>query len=233
MSNIQNETQTETTQKPSSRHKSKYLEEIFTNGFSVEIIAWAAAFVLAILGLSRVAPTYLAAITTIVVSAALFLKAGGIAGHFRKLSAETGGTFGAEAELGVGMSAEYVAGIAGLVLGVLAVVEILPTDVISCAVIIFGTALVLSSGKTYRFGKLHIIPKGNLGDRIVKTIGKNSVGLEIMVGVAAIVLGILALAGESAIILVLVSLLSIAAVELVTSITANQRMAMSTMSPTS
>ncbi|HEY5312596.1 MAG TPA: hypothetical protein VIK18_08750, partial [Pirellulales bacterium] len=144
----------------------------------VEAAVGLAGVVLAILGLVGVAPPYMAAIATLAIGAALAFQ--GAAWHAR-----TGGTT---------VSAEFTAGLAGIVLGILAILGIEPAILIPVAVLVFGAGLLLSSGSTMNFGS--------------ETALTGS-GSHVLCGIAGIVLGIIALISTAALTLSLVALLAL------------------------
>lgn len=185
-------------------------------GFSADAITSAAAVVLAILGLASVVPTYTLPIATILLGAALIAKGGSVASRFQQLVFETDGR-GAEMEMGGGMSAELLAGAAGIVLGILALINIAPVTLTAVAVIAFGGALLLGGGETYRLSHLHW-PRHHEDERALQAArmtAESAAGGESLVGIAAVVLGILALTGVNPVVLVFVAVLCLGGAELV------------------
>lgn len=195
-------------------------------GFSIEATAGAAALVLAILGLANVAPVYMTAIATIAVGAALLFKGGSVAARFRQLRYETGGGTEATAELAGGMSAEIAGGAAGVTLGVLALLGIVPGTLIASAVIVFGGTLLLSAAETYRIGHLRgFAPASPSTHEITFQTVQASSGTDALVGTASVVLGILALTGTAPETLVLVALLSVGGAALFSGLAVTSRVA--------
>lgn len=185
-------------------------------GFSAEAATSVAAVVVAILGLAGVATTYMLPIAMILLGAALLVKGSSVASRFQQLVFETGGRE-AETELGGGMSAELLAGAAGIVLGILALIGIVPVTLSAIAVIVFGAALLLGGGETYRLNQLHW-PRQYWDDRTLHTArvsAESAAGGESLVGIAAVVLGILALVGINPVVLVFVAVLCLGGAELV------------------
>lgn len=209
---------------PEAEQEAKRSAEIVTAGFSAEAVTAAGAVVLVILSLSGVFPLYLGAIATMAIGAALLMKAGSIASRFSRLAYETGDTPGATIELGAGMSTELVAGAAGVALGVLAVIGLAQVTLLAVATIVFGGALLLGGGETYRVSQLIHRHQGGSLEHTLRAMAKSSAGAETLVGVGAMVLGILALVGIEPLILVLVALLSISGAQLLTGLTESGRM---------
>lgn len=197
-------------------------------GFSADAATSAAAVVLAILGLASIAPSYMLPIAIILLGAALLLKGGSVASRFQELSYETGPGREAEMELGSGMSAEVLAGGAGIVLGILALINIVPVTLAAVAVIAFGGALLLGGGETHRLSRLHW-PRQHWDERSVHTArmtAESAAGGESLVGIAAVVLGILALTGVNPVVLVFVAVLCLGGVELVSGFASSTFMAL-------
>jgi hypothetical protein len=98
-----------------------------------EAIAGVGAVVLAILGLTHILPRYMAAIGTIVVGAAL-LEGRALGTRSRRVTAALRGQ----------PSAEVIAGAAGVVLGVLALLGMSELVLLPVGVIVFGASLLIA-----------------------------------------------------------------------------------------
>jgi hypothetical protein len=160
----------------------------------IEAVAGVAAVVLAIVGLAGVFPVYLAAIPTIVIGAGLLFEGGALAAGFEDVLKESG-----EPEHGMSMaegtSVEFQGGVAGVVLGILALIHIVPMVLMAVAAIAFGATLVMGSAATARIRRLAFM--GHRVHHMVRRVASESVsaaaGGQTLVGLAAIVLGILGL----------------------------------------
>jgi len=105
-------------------------------------------------------------------------------------------------ELGVGsLSAVFLVGAAGVVLGILALLGIASSVMTSAAIIAYGGALLLSSNSVRQLYLLRsaMIPsvtsqRGG-GEIIAGQMASGSAGIQLLAGLAAIVLGILAVSG--------------------------------------
>ncbi|HVT29365.1 MAG TPA: hypothetical protein VHE81_15220, partial [Lacipirellulaceae bacterium] len=137
---------------------------------------------------------------------AMLFKSGGVASRFFYLVRETGGGTRSRTELGSGMSAEMLAGFAGVALGILALVGLVPMTLCTVAVIAFGGALLLGGGETYRVSHLGRYPE-DTAEYAARLSAESAAGGETLVGIAAIVLGILALIGFQPALLTLIGLL--------------------------
>jgi hypothetical protein len=164
-------------------------------GAVAEAVAGVAAVVLAILGLASIETVWMVPIATIAVGAALAFEGAGISARFYETSTSR--------EPEVSMSAEFAAGAAGIVLGVLALCHLAPMTLSAIAVLVYGAALLLGTSGFTRESE------GARGTSAAS-------GTHVLCGLAASVLGILALCGINPVTLTLVGLL-IAAVSLVLS----------------
>jgi hypothetical protein len=177
-------------------------------GGFVDALGGIATIVLAIIGLSGVKPEILVSISTIVFGAALLIQGGAMLSEFAAIES----TPEANAAGGGGLSSLFLVGIAGVVLGVLALLGIYATVLTSVAVIAFGAALVISSSSVW-----HLLTAQSVAMRfqsrspmvrlVASEIAVGSAGLQAMTGLAVIVLGILAVAGVFTTPLTLIALL--------------------------
>lgn len=159
-----------------------------TEGLLGRAIGAVALIVLAIAGLAGAWSTPIAAIATIVFGATFLVE---------------GGYFSRTQGRGELAGTEFLGGLTGVILGVLALLGIAPPTLLAAAVIVFGAALLF----------------GHLAD--------GAFGSYSLVAIGAIVLGVLAVVGLSAITLVLVALLALGAMELFTGLETGLQMAAS------
>lgn len=189
-----------------------------------QAIASIATVVLTILGLAHVVPNFLVAIATITFGAALLLYGAAMLADYARLSRQVNAAATTIAS-GGGLSAVLLAGAAGVVLGILALLGISTTELTAIAVIAFGSALMLSSNSALR---MHFFKLGSLrpdertqqvaGEMLAGELLSSSAGTYGLVGLAAIVLGILALAGFAPVVLILIALLALGGVTVVNGI---------------
>src|SRR5262249_52568536 len=118
-----------------------------------EAVGAVGVIVLAILGLAGVMPVGMMTIGTIVLGAAILLQAGAIGARYQRLLQDATGAEGRDghAEVTGGLSADSVAGIAGIVLGILALLGIAPVPLCAAALIAYGCAMMLGSAVVARF----------------------------------------------------------------------------------
>jgi hypothetical protein len=193
----------------------KYSMEVVAGGSAAEAIGGTAAVVLAILGLAGLLPAEMARVATIVVGAALLFEGGSLVSRFSKVLSETDGEILGTAEIGGGVTVELVGGLAGVVLGILALMGVVPMTLMSVAVIVFGAALLLATGTTSRLNALTYQGAGSQQTQTHHQLAREAVaaasGVQLLLGLGAITLGILALVGITPITLVLVGFLSVGA----------------------
>jgi hypothetical protein len=216
------------------------LQEAATYGGLADAIGGVATIVLAIIALSGINQPVLAAIATIVFGAALLIQGGTMLTEYTKLVFPSGTVEPAEEGVGgAGLSALFLVGSAGIVLGVLSLVGIVPETLTAVAVIAFGGALLLSSNSVWHLYRAkqasHAIGAARTlsGSEILAgQMASGSAAVQCLSGIAAIVLGILAVTGIKPEILTLVGLLVLGATVLLTGTTLSGA-AMSFMEPVS
>lgn len=187
-------------------------EKAVASGSTAIMLSGIAAVVLVILSFIGVLRTPLAAIATIAIGLGLLLQ--GLAltrrqDEIRQQLAATGDTKAAGA-VDTGMTAEFIAGIIGIALGILALFGVAPISLMAIAAIVFGIALIMGGPLTTRLDELNessarIEGVSLEGDpKVVRTAS----GLEVLVGIAAVILGVLTLLGiANGLFLTLVALL--------------------------
>jgi hypothetical protein len=173
-----------------------------------------AAVVLSILGLARIYPFFMVSIATIAVGAVLLFKALAIAAEYPKFLSPTT----ARAEFSTGVSAELLAGGAGIILGILAILGIEFQPLTAIAVIVFGAGLIFGTSvvKNLNTLKSQAVGAETITQRVSEEVISSTMGTQAFVGVGAVILGILSLIGLQPVILTLVALLAIGATSLLT-----------------
>jgi hypothetical protein len=182
--------------------------EAATYGGFVDALGGIAAIVLAIIGLAGVHPEVLVSIATIVFAAALLIQGGAMLSEFAlDMSPE-----GSSAASGGGVSALFLVGVAGIVLGVLALLGVHAAMLTSVALIAFGAALAVSSSSVW-----HLLTSRSMATQfqgrapmlraIASEVAAGSAVMQGAGGLAVIVLGILAVCGVFTVPLTLIGLL--------------------------
>ena len=171
----------------------------------------AAAGVLAIIALAGILPIGLMPIAVIGIGVSLVFEGGAVGARFSRLLAASGERAAGHTELSGGVTAEFMAGAAGIVMGVLALVGIAPLELSSAAVVLYGGALLLGSGIMSRLHYFEIT-SGQTNENVLQ-LARDAVavsaGAQILAGLGAATLGILALAGINPMNLTLTGLLSL------------------------
>ena len=191
-----------------ARREDQTTAKVIATGTLAEGIAGAGAMVLAILGLVGILPLLMLYVATIAVGAALLFEGGAVSGRVATMLGSENRSRAELAEIGTGMSAEFLAGVAGVVLGVLALLGIAPITLVSIAAIVYGGALVLGSSATARINSLTFNRyEGSTARAAAQEAIVAASGVQILVGIGAIVLGIMSLIGILPLTLLLVSML--------------------------
>lgn len=178
-------------------------------GGFVDALGGIAAIVLAVIGLSGVKPDILVSIATVVFGAALLIQGGAMLTEYAKVevmpeaSASTSGG---------GLSSLFLVGVAGIVLGVLALLGVHAPILTSVAAIAFGAALLISSSAvwqllTSRSVAARFESRAPMLRIVASEVAAGSVGVQAMAGLAVIVLGILAVSGIFTVNLTLIAFL--------------------------
>ena len=178
-----------------------------------QAVGGAAAMVLGVLGLVGLDPPLLASVAAIAAGVALFVGGGLIASRYNRLVLAYE-TRHQRREIVGGLGMEAFAGIAGVVLGILALLSIDALTLLAVAAIVLGAGLVMSAASMTRLEQL--LRREELIDehRVAQETMYVASGSEVFVGFGVIALGILALAGVAPLTLSLIAMLSVGAVVL-------------------
>jgi hypothetical protein len=168
-----------------------------------------ATIALAIIGLAGVFADIVAPVATIVIGAVLLME-GVLAGAaVRRLSSQ--GVSARQTGMGSGVTAGFFGGLAGIVLGILALFRTAPgasPDILlAVAVLVYGAALLIGGGTIVR--TLQFQNQTTAQDMSGATIATGSGSM--LIGLATVVLGILAIIGLVPMTLILIGLLSLGA----------------------
>ncbi len=195
-------------------------------GSLAEGLAGGAAIALSIIALARIYPEVLGPIAAIAIGAAFVLEGGSIAVRLSELLEETGTARMQGTDFGVGLTAEALGGITGMVLGILALLNLAPLTLLAITSIVYGATLISSSRVVSRLNNLVLeySDQHPLAREISKQAVTAAADVQILLGLAAVVLGILGLMNVSTLILSTVAMLSIGVASLVTSAAVTGRM---------
>jgi len=203
-----------------SSAQSRYAETAAYGGL-VDAVGGIATIVLAIVGLTSFDPQGMAGIAAIVFGAALLVQGGTILSEYAHVMLPSGNLVEPDALRGEGLTALLMAGAGGIVLGVLALLNIASTQLTSVAVIAFGSALLLSSGSVRQ---LYLLENQTLQSGTFRSLSKllagqmaaGSAGVQLLAGLAAAILGILAVSGHRPLLMTLTGLLVLGVTVLLT-----------------
>ncbi len=185
-------------------------------GGMMDAIGGIATAVLAIIGLAGWRPELLAGVATIVFGAALLIQGGTLLSEFAQAFTPAGALQTAsDAFGGDGLAAMFPVGIAGIVLGILALLGVASYALTSVSVIAFGAALMLSAQSVRRLYRMQAdLRRVSVGSYSVREflageMASGSAGIQFLTGLAALVLGIIAvvMTGSGNELLTLVALL--------------------------
>lgn len=158
----------------------------------MEAIVAIAIIALSIVGLAGINPLMMAAIATIIAGAAILLE-GGVVEKAATMASDS-----AVASSSAGFSASFIGAVAGIILGVLALMNVATLTLLSVAVLVFGVTFLLSGSSLSERPSFAAATDGFL-----------------LFGLSVSILGLLAVIGISSAPLVLVGLLLLGAVSLI------------------
>ena len=194
-------------------------------GGAMDAIGGIATAVLAIIGLAGWRPELLAGVATIVFGAALLIQGGALLSEYAQVFTPAGALQTAsDAVGGDGLAAMFPVGIAGIVLGILALLGIASYALTSISVIAFGAALMLSAQSVRRLYKLQseaqVASAVSYSTRefLAGEMAAGAAGIQFVAGLAALVLGIIAVVMTATVrneVLTLVALLIVGATNII------------------
>jgi hypothetical protein len=183
-----------------------------TYGGLADAIGGLATIVLAIVALAGVHPDIILPISVIVFGAALLIQGGTLVSEYESIISPTGTASVSPEQFSLGgLSTLFLVGVAGIVLGILALLGIAAPTLTAISVIAFGAALLLSSNAVRHLSTLQAAsaaesPRGG-AELLADEMASGSSSVQMLAGLAAIVLGVLAVAGVNQNILTLAALI--------------------------
>lgn len=193
--------------------------EVEPFGLLTEGAAGIAVIVLAIVALAGVSAVLLASIAAIVIGVGLTVQAFNSAAEEVRIVAPRTGVGPQDTTLGGEVMVDCMCGLAGIALGILALVGINAVHLLPAALIVFGGSLLLS-GFINMWPRTMPIASSGAEPQIVAYRGAPATGgVEVLTGLAAIVLGILAVIMAPSWVLLLVGFLVVGAALLMVSAT--------------
>ena len=152
--------------------------------------------VLGILALARVEPVLLNSIAVIVAGIALVVEGAMLSARYSKALAMVVPENINAMELSGSTSSSLLAGLAGIVLGILAILGIATAELIGVALILFGTAVLFDYVARAHLRAMRMVTSASPGDsaRIAMSAASTTNTAGVLTAVGLITLGILALA---------------------------------------
>jgi hypothetical protein len=163
-------------------------------GSWVEIVVAAAAIAIAGVGLAGHHAFEMAAIATVAIGTALLVHGGAIATRWTHAANKLSGR--SDDAVTSGVAAELAAGLAGVVLGLLAFAHVVPRLLLPLAAVVFGGALLLDGAAQPKLADV-VHDDDPRAERTTHRWMDASGGAMIVVGGAALVLGLLQLVATS------------------------------------
>jgi hypothetical protein len=190
-------------------------------GGLADAIGGIATIVLAIIALAGIHPEIILPIAIIVFGAALLIQGGTMLSEYASIIFPAG-SGGSSDQVGVGsLSTLFLVGVAGIVLGILALLGIEMGILSAIAVIAFGSALLLSSNSVRNLYMMQssasrsAAPRGGT-ELLAGEMASGSSSVQMLAGLTAIVLGILAVVGVKQNVLLLAALVVLGATVILT-----------------
>lgn len=190
---------------------------VFGRGVSQGVFG-GAAIILGIIGLAMPAaqsasantavPTYLDAIAGLILGVTLVVMGIGLSAAYARLLAESASADDAGGQLGV-TTAETFLGAAVIILGVLAILSVAASVLISVQIILVGVGLMLSGSASVRLAGLENAASGrpSIEQRVAEELAFATASVRMAAGVAVLVLGILGVIGTEPVKLTLVAMI--------------------------
>jgi hypothetical protein len=191
-------------------------------GGLADAIGGIATIVLAVIALAGVHPEIILPIAIIVFGATLLIQGGTMLSEYAAIIFPAGAASASSEQSGVGsLSTLFVVGVAGIVLGILALLGITPEILMAIAVIAFGSALLLSSNSVRDLYMLQSYMSRSGAPRsgtelLAGEMASGSAAVQMLAGLAAIVLGTLAVVGINRTVLMLAALIVLGATVILT-----------------
>jgi hypothetical protein len=178
-----------------------------------ETIGGLALVVLGILALANVAPPILNSIATIIAGVALMVVSAGLGLELTRAVTRSAGSSLNASEAGSGFNAGALGGLAGIVLGILALVGVETPYLVAIALIVFGGSVLFDYMTTVQVRAMKMLTEESTehSARMAMSLASSTSMATLMAGVGLITLGILALSGLASEVLVAVALLSLGA----------------------
>ncbi len=175
-----------------AEHEERVTIGVLTGSSSLELLAAGAAIVLAIVGLTGTLALCMCAIATIAIGVALFAHGATVAVRLNDTLRRVAPGTAHRVEVASSVGSEVLGGVAGIVLGVLALANIQPLILLPVAAIVFGGAILLGAPAQPDIAGVAFERDDRVSRLTVQAVEVTS-GALVLAGVGALVLGILGL----------------------------------------
>lgn len=166
-------------------------------GAATESMGGVAVIVLTILSLLGVVPRILTPVAGIVFGIAFMVEGAAIAARQATIIEQTEKTSVQELEVGGGVTIELTVGAAAIVLGVLALIGIVPAILMAALTTAAGVGLILSAGSVQRLNEVQTnLANPNVTPQrasVAHIATSSAAGVQFLAGLAVTILGILGL----------------------------------------
>lgn len=180
-------------------------------GSAGESLIGAGALVLAILGLIGIIPRFFLPISVIAVGVSFLFMSSAAMGRINLALSRTSESAAERGQAASGVTAELVAGVAAIVLGILALIGIATPFLSAISVLVLGAGLVLGSYMTDRLNALILSRSAERPAGTPMGIVSTAMGSSMLIGIGAVVLGILAIIGIAPYTLSLIGIIALGA----------------------
>lgn len=201
-------------------------EKIVATGTGSEVIGAAGGIALSIVALCGIVAPILAAVALIVLGVSIFIESAAIATNARLITAEAADSRPEELGFLGGLSLAAIGGVGVAVLGILALLGIVPNTLLAVGVIALGATGALASSEKELIGHFPTFQTSMPRPMPVRFALRDApAGLELLGAVATVVLGILALVGINPAVMILTGLLVMSSAMFLSSAALTGRMA--------
>lgn len=216
---------------PQGTKSERRTAEVVGGGSSAAALCGLGAAVLGIVGLAGIYPLELCAVAILAAGAGFVFQGGAIAARYQQMRDNIVAAEGERGEKATetGMTSEMVGGVGAIVLGILALIHIVPMTLIAVSAIVLGGTLLLGSGASYETIEMAAADQQNFDAvRTAHRAASSAAGVDVLMGLGAVTLGILAVIGvgsaRTSPDLALIALLVVGVGQLVTDTTLAARM---------
>jgi hypothetical protein len=188
--------------------ESRWTRLTMASSSAVEGLAGAGAIVLSILGLAGLFPSFLLGIAVIVIGGALIMEGGAVAARLSYALREASEGKIELAELGGGVSLEFLGGAAGIALAIIGLAGVVPMILWPIAAIVYGAAHLFGSTITAHIRTYKYLGQPEHVQNVANQAVRAAADVQGLIGIGGITLGILALIGFAPLTLTLITMLA-------------------------